>query len=254
MNNKNNILESWIMVEHLSEGDINLKDKTLIKLNELGDENYYDLFLNEIKKKNLKSNHKGGIVLYFDVFKFEEIIVFLRNKYNLPSTEQEITYGNKFSFALYFDKKLKLNSEMTFLTESYYIRKYGKIPNEYEFSEFNEYNKKSFEEIFECQEEDKYKVHFNKAVKSILENHNIEIENCRMKVLINLETDATNLHSFFVKDLEKAKTVRSDILNSYILGNIENRVNLDSRTNEDVFFDILQPKNYPIARLSLILF
>lgn len=27
MNKKNDILESWIMVEHLSEGDINLKDK-----------------------------------------------------------------------------------------------------------------------------------------------------------------------------------------------------------------------------------
>ncbi len=29
MNKKNDILESWIMVEHLSEGDINLKDKAI---------------------------------------------------------------------------------------------------------------------------------------------------------------------------------------------------------------------------------
>lgn len=29
MNKKNDILESWIMVEHLSEGDINLKDKNI---------------------------------------------------------------------------------------------------------------------------------------------------------------------------------------------------------------------------------
>ena len=28
MNNKNDILESWIMVEHLSEGDINLNNKS----------------------------------------------------------------------------------------------------------------------------------------------------------------------------------------------------------------------------------
>lgn len=30
MNKKNDILESWIMVEHLSEGDINLKDKNIL--------------------------------------------------------------------------------------------------------------------------------------------------------------------------------------------------------------------------------
>lgn len=30
MNNKNDILESWIMVEHLSEGDINLNDKAIL--------------------------------------------------------------------------------------------------------------------------------------------------------------------------------------------------------------------------------
>lgn len=30
MNKKNDILESWIMVEHLSEGDINLKDKAIL--------------------------------------------------------------------------------------------------------------------------------------------------------------------------------------------------------------------------------
>lgn len=29
MNSKENILESWIMVEHLSEGDIKLSDKDL---------------------------------------------------------------------------------------------------------------------------------------------------------------------------------------------------------------------------------
>lgn len=28
MNRKDDIFESWIMVEHLSEGDINLKDKS----------------------------------------------------------------------------------------------------------------------------------------------------------------------------------------------------------------------------------
>ena len=39
------------MVEHLSEGDINLNDKSIITLSNLGDENYYDLFIREIQKK-----------------------------------------------------------------------------------------------------------------------------------------------------------------------------------------------------------
>ena len=56
MNKKDNILESWIMVEHLSEGDINLKDKSIITLNEIKDNNFYDLLLSEIQKKKMKNN------------------------------------------------------------------------------------------------------------------------------------------------------------------------------------------------------
>ncbi len=52
MNEKNDVLESWIMVEHLSEGDINLKDKSIITLNNLEDENFYALFMCEIQKKS----------------------------------------------------------------------------------------------------------------------------------------------------------------------------------------------------------
>lgn len=51
MDKRDNILESWIMVEHLSEGDINLRDKTIFTLNELQENNFFDLFTNEIKKK-----------------------------------------------------------------------------------------------------------------------------------------------------------------------------------------------------------
>ena len=51
MSKKSDVLESWIMVEHLSEGDINLNDKSIITLSNLGDENYYDLFIREIQKK-----------------------------------------------------------------------------------------------------------------------------------------------------------------------------------------------------------
>lgn len=169
MNKKDNILESWIMVEHLSEGDINLKDKSIITLNEIKDNNFYDLLLSEIQKKKMKNNQNGGIVVYFDIFPFNEVIDFLRKQYNSSSTEQEIQVGDKFSFALYFDKELKLNSELTFLTESYYIRKYKKIPKEAEFSAFEEEYRQNFKEKFECTDDVDYKEHFNKVIASIIE-------------------------------------------------------------------------------------
>lgn len=241
------------MVEHLSEGGINLRDKSNITLNELQVENYYALFMSEIQKKKMKDYQQGGIVVYLDVFSFNEIIDFLRKEYRLSPTEQEIKVGDKFSFALYFDKELKLNSEMTFLTESYYIRKYKKIPREVEFSSFEVEYKKKFEELFECPVDVVYREHFNKAITSILAENNIETKNCRMKALLNVETDATNLHSFFVGDLEKAKTIQSNILDDYILGRRKIRIDLDSRKQSSkfdasVFYSILQPKNYSIAR------
>ena len=60
MDKRDNILESWIMVEHLSEGDINLRDKTIFTLNELQENNFFDLFTNEIKKKIRYSNETTG--------------------------------------------------------------------------------------------------------------------------------------------------------------------------------------------------
>lgn len=253
MNQKDNILDAWIMVEHLSEGDINLKDQTVITFGEIQKENYYDLFHSVMRKKKVKDYQNGGIVLYFDIFLFQEVIDFLREKYHLAQAEEEITYGHKFSFALYFDKELKLNSEKTFLTESYYIRKYKRIPKETEFSQFETEFKRKFEEIFECSEDDDYEAHFNGAITSILQKYNIAIENCRMKTVLNLETDATNLHSFFVRDLEKAKSISVNMLDAYIFGKTPKRIDLDSRSqsgkwNPEIFDSILQPVNYPIAR------
>lgn len=54
-------------------------------------------------------------------------------------------------------------------------------------------------------------------------------------------------------DLEKAKSISSDVLDSYILGKTKERIDLDSRSqsekgNPEVFNKILQPRNYPIAR------
>ena len=48
---KYKILESWIMVEHLSEVDIGLNDKAILTLNDLQEQDFYSLFLHEIEKK-----------------------------------------------------------------------------------------------------------------------------------------------------------------------------------------------------------
>lgn len=253
MNQKEKILESWIMVEHLSEGDINLRDTKLLTFQYLKDYDFYDLFKKNIKYLNLNPHQKGGIVVYFDIFKFTEVIDFLRDKFNLPVSNQEITLGNKFSFALYFDKDLKISADMTFLTESSYIRNFHKIPSEKEFKEYDEDFNKKIQEIFDCPEDKPYKDWFNKAILNILQTNKIDINNCRVKPLKNLETDATNLHSFFVNDLQKAKSVQSKNLNDYLMGNSSNRKDLDCRStspkfNRHVFVDILQPQNYPLSR------
>ena len=76
----------------------------------------------------------------------------------------------------------------------------------------------------------------------------------KRQVVHNLESDATNLHSFFLDDLQKAKGLSTDNLDLYLsAGNAAGRVNLDSKSdsahfNPHVFEDILQPKNYPLGR------
>lgn len=40
--------------------------------------------------------------------------------------------------------------------------------------------------------------------------------NAAMQILDNIETEATNLHSFFIDDLEKAKKIETVNLNAYL--------------------------------------
>lgn len=253
MDYKENILESWIMVEHLSEGDINLNDKTIKTFAGLQDGNYYQLFLDEIQKKKLRLHQKGGIVVYFNIFSFQKVVALLREKYQLFACEEEIRSGDKFSFALYFDKNLRLNSEMTFFTVSYYILNKCQVPKEKEFTGFESYNKKILEEMFEYSENVEYGECFNQAISKLLEYYKVDIAQCRMKTVGNLETDVTNLHSFFIEDLEKAKNISAENLDAYLMGTRQKRKNLDCRINFDqhvseIFWEILQPRHYPIAR------
>lgn len=253
MNKKNDILESWIMVEHLSEGDINLKDKNILTFRSLQNSDYYSMLVNEMHKREFGKYKHSGVVLYFDIFPFQEVVDFLREQYKLKPTEQEITLGKKFSFALYFDKKLNFINEMTFLTESYYIRNKRRIPKQQDFNAFEVEKVKKFGEMFVCSNDMNYRIHFNNAISSILKENNILIDNCRMQLLTNIDSESTNLHSFFITDLEKAKKIQSHNLDKYITGVITERNNLNCRKesemyNPEIFCRILKPKNYPIAR------
>lgn len=251
MNKKENILDAWIMVEHLSEGNINIQDRSLKLFENLEDEDYYTLFWDEIKKKKIEKYQKGGIVIYFDIFKFEDVISILREKYHLQPTDEDIRIGDKFSFVLCFDKELNLCSEMTFLTMSAYIRWHKEIAPRNMFSEY-ELNFKTMVSQFFDGEDDKQRT-FNKAISSVLKKYNIKIQNCRMQIVNNIETDATNLHSFFIDDLEKAKLIKTENLENYLLGEFGERINLDSKKgsvnfNPLAFLDVLQPMNYPLSR------
>ena len=251
MTDKHQILESWIMVEHLSEGDISLKDRAILTLSDLQGRDFWSLFTSEIEKKKWGPRQKGGVVVYFDIFRFQEVVDFLRRLYELKPTDEDIRFGNKFSFALYFDRNLQLLADMTFFTESAYIRKYKKVPCEKEFREFEEKFKHQLLQDFNETAKDPEK--FNAAMQKVLLRYGVDLENCRMQIPGNIETEATNLHSFFIKDLEKTKSIETVNLNAYLFGYNGERVNLDSKKDSEnfrpyIFEQILQPKNYPLGR------
>ena len=246
----NSILNSWIMVEHLSEGDINLKDNNLYRLDDLKEENFHHLFQSEIKSKKIKKD--GGLVFYVDIFKFEEVISFLRDKFELSESDEDILYGKKFGFALYFDKNLNYDKDKFFFTESAYMRYFKKVPDEKKFREFEEEQKEKFAQKFDETASDPEK--FNRAIKEILSEHKISEKDCRFHLVNNLDTDATNLHSFFIDDLKKAKSSHSSNLQAYLFGGLPaGRINLDSERdstnfNPSALEDILSPGNYPLGR------
>lgn len=153
MNDKGKIIDAWIMVEHLSEGDIDIHDKSNIKLAD-NDEDYYSFF-NKAIDEGIKSNN----------------------------------------------------------IESYYIYSKKDVPDENTFREYEKGLRTELEQLFEDSADDSEK--FNHAIKSVISKYSNDIDSCRYKLLKNVETSDTNLHSFFIDDLESAKSINTDILNSY---------------------------------------
>ncbi|MCI7350562.1 MAG: AAA domain-containing protein [Ruminococcus sp.] len=239
------------MVEHLSEGDFNPNDSSKLFFKNFDGKDFYSYFCSLIDVKLSPKNKKGGLVVYCDIFNFNEVIDILRERFDLKPTEDEISIGSKFSFALCFDKKLGYLSDMTFFTESAYIRYYNEVPYEKEFREFE--SKFKLELIQGFEDASVHKDKFNKAILEALERYKISLDNCRIQVVENIETDATNLHSFYIDDLENAKSISTDNLESYLFGCHEAHVNLDSKKDSPnfapkTFESILRPENYPSGR------
>ncbi len=249
MNNKEDILNAWITMEQLSEGSINRKDKSL-KFIHKAIENWHELFTEFLmiqKEKHRlsdKSFAKSGVVLYFELFDFQEIIDLLRKEYNIAKTDEEISTSDKFTLALYLDNQLNFIADKLFFTMSGYIRLFGELP-----TNFSKIESKLREELNSKFDED-----FNECISYILQTYEFSVENSRYAFVKNLESGDVNLHSFFIEDLNKAKTITTPNLDRYFNGFSGERKNLDSNKssldfNLTIFEDTaLQPKRYPLGR------
>lgn len=251
MNERDDIFEAWIMVEHLSEGDF--KPNNMQPLNKLEDNDFYTLF-NQLRSSGKRISKNAGFVVYVDVFDFKEVVNILRKKYDLKPTEEEIRNGKKFTAAVYFDVNLNLLSNKTFCTVSGHIRKKNEMLREKDFREFENTLKSELASFFQSEPEAKFeKDRFNNAMLSLIKRFNTSLNKCYVKPLTNVDSDAEHLHSFYIADLEKAKTIISNNLEDYLCGFGGKRIDLDGKSdsvkyNLKPFKEILQPCKYPLGR------
>lgn len=249
MNKREDILNAWITIEQLCEGSINKKDKLLERLDTTEDD-WEKFFLDFLKNKKVEKNisdkdfKMSGIILYFGIFNFQEVIDILRKKYNITKTYEEVSNSEKFTLALYFDNELNIIGDKLFLTMSGYIREYSNLPEDFLKIET------SFREVINR----KFNEDFNKSISKLFKKYNVSVDNFRYKFMSNLDNDDINLHSFFIEDLKIAKKVNSENLNRYFNGFYGERKNLDSNKeskyfNAHIFEKIaLKPELYPLGR------
>ncbi|MCO7124604.1 AAA domain-containing protein [Sporolactobacillus shoreicorticis] len=249
MNRKEDILNAWIVVEQLSEGSINKRDKELNPLKtETNDWATFFLdFINTQKKQQKiseKAFKKSGLVLYFAIFNFQEIVDILRRKYNIPATYEETTKSDKFTFSLYFDNELNFLADKLFLTMSGYIRYKGRLPKDF----------LKVEDEFRNELSREFDEDFNKKISELFKKYKVSSENFRYSFVKNIDNGDVNLHSFFIDDLQKAKEMHHNKnLNRYFDGFSGRRQNLNGKKdsqnfNPQIFEEVLQPKLYPLGR------
>lgn len=249
---KENILNAWIMLERLCEGDINPIKQKLIQFPKDND-------ISEAIQKALETKHgykkPECIFIYFDVFDFVEIIDLLRKKYDAKITDEDIRYGKKFGFILGFDLRYNLLPDTVFYSVNAYIKNHKEFPSEKAFSEFESKFLQEIQNFFDFESIPKTKLStvFNITIHEILGKYKINPENCYFQFINNIDSANPFFHSFFTGDLEKAKGWNSPNLNMYLLGKQQQSINLDSRKdlssfNPDAFTHILQPDKYPQGR------
>ncbi|MCC9089958.1 MULTISPECIES: AAA domain-containing protein [Bacillus] len=249
MNKKEDILNAWITIEQLSEGSINKKEKILKTLNHFEEDwqNFFMNFLSHQKQQNNMSDkafNKSGIVFYFGIFNFQEVVDILREKYNIDKTYEEISNSEKFTFALYFDHQLNLIADKLFLTMSGYIRENGHLPDDF----------LKVETLFREELNRKFEEDFHKVFSELIQKYNVSVNNFRYKFVRHLDNEDINLHSFFIEDLKMAKLIDTENINRYFNGFTGDRRNLDSHKksehfNAHIFEEIaLKPKYYPLGR------
>ena len=128
---QNRILDAWIAVEQLSEGNI---EKSNSKFNIFQGNDYHLILKEFLNRQKLKSS--SGIAIYCGIFPFQKIIKELRGKYNLKATDEELGKSSyKFTFALYFDKDLNFLANKLFFTMSGQICKNGELPKDFLMAE-----------------------------------------------------------------------------------------------------------------------
>jgi superfamily I DNA and/or RNA helicase len=264
MYRKEDILNAWIMIERLSEGSTSRNDRKLKPLEPASD-GWHAYFSEELAKhkRALRISDKkfkaSGLVFYFDIFSFQEIIDILRKKYRIKATCEETNSSDKFTFSTSFDSQLNFVASKFFFTASGYIRKHkDELPED--FLEM-EKGLAGAENTLKTRLDAKFSEgDFNTVVSELFQHYDVSPGNTlnfRYKFCENLNADNVALHSFFIKDLEKAKKENTENLNRYLNGFSGDKLNLgipldlpNGSPNFDsrIFEEILRPKLYPLGR------
>src|SRR5690625_5234183 len=246
VNKKENILDAWITVEQLSEGSIDKSDKALKRVLDQP-EDWYEYYLNfvneQINKFKPSKKEEPGLVMYFDIFSFQEIIDILRESYQIKATHEETSISNKFTYCLYFDNELNFMADKFFYTMSGYIKLHKKFPENFLEVEAD------FREELVQKFEDKG---FNKTINDLLSTNNLNIKNYRYKFIKNFKKDELHLNSLSTKYIEKRKHLNINNVKYYLSDLPNDKLNLASNTespnsNPLAIDPILQPKNYPLG-------
>lgn len=327
------IIDAWIALEELSEGDINLSYKSKLESFENRPDSWYEFFRVEMnayleKEKNKKKPEmtgKEGIICYLGIFELNQLISELKNRFHLKEDDfarDEDVRGHKFSLVFALDKNLRVNEKSIFLTKSGFIIKgnditdsldreeenirslllplmeirkqtveektdkeeiddnlveegktdYSESENQKKFSkvaeEGFEYNKSGdvntdSDEITEKEEVVSKDIDIDEFDKilSILVDKFYGIDAMRYKVVKNVDSELNNMHSFYVKDLNKVRKMAennsmTENLHRYFYGYNGKRNDMQTKDiaekgrfiNRDAIEDILQPIKYPLGR------